>query len=185
MVKQVQEGFKKSKEMYDQGRSDFYFEVQPNLTAEEAVSHTQRLAELKAEFSKPFSQKQTAAETSEIESQLSRFSNGSPIKVIKVWRNRPPEEYALGVESTGYQNKSHDSSHPVAGGYDFVLLSDKGYQPILMANPMQTILQYNPNVSGIESNYAKIYGHPAQMMNAMQHTNVSPQDMANSGLLGI
>lgn len=171
IVDQVNDQFKKSKEYFDNGKSDFWYEARQRINATEAMTSAKKVDELKkqvpwyslAKLTNNFITSLTTSQLNDngdVYSQighhqliLKTYNEGQPIVVIKHNRSGKDEEFEGAIQANPYGRATGNPAQPISGGWDFMIKTSAGLQSIALQNPIDSNITYNPRIDHIQNLY--------------------------------
>lgn len=150
---QVFKQFSRSREMYDAGRSDWYWEIKPRIDAADAIKARTEINEAKEEQRanpvsegifdvKGIRQKKVANQKT-----LNEFNNGMPPVAIQVFRDGTRKQFELSIQADAGLTRTSNSNAPIAGGYVVNLKTANSTMPI--SDPITGTITYIPNADRI------------------------------------
>lgn len=153
IIEQVGSQLKSTKEAFDRGESQYYWEIEPRRTVEGAMAPKHNLM---SNFL-VYGQQPVADFANRIEAE--RFGKGEQMTIHRYWKNGTRETYPLIVKADPWLVKLNNQTKPYGGAWDVVIGTERGWKPIQRLNPMMgQFIYYRPNIQKIRSNYAKMHG---------------------------
>lgn len=174
----LQDKLKHSKEVFDKGVSDSYWEVKPRMTLDERqklVEQIKNRPSIASEllhgkgFKEAFHGRNLLSDPIQSESELPN----EPLKVVRHFRDGKVQEYDVEIQSSPSFSQTVDPNHPYIGGWDIGIKTSVGVKPLVMEDPWDDVATYQPNAQKLKSQYLKYYpsGQPTAsslLMNAYQ-----------------
>lgn len=149
IIEHVNEGLKGTKEAFDKGKILYYWEVEPRALTE---MHREKNVFGIKDFT----------EGNLLNAMINHREDttaGSPIRIFKHWKNGTRETYNLVVKANPWNTKSGDATQPYTTGWDIVVSTGKGYEPLWRDNPtLGQSINYKPDVARINAKYNKEKG---------------------------
>lgn len=160
---QVEGQLKETKDLYDKGQFDYFWEVKPTVSSEE-LGHA--LDKVQQEWNPQPGQYKDSKELALAHANFERdkkiyrgriedFKQGAPPTAVRHWKDGHTEDFTLEVRAS--PNMSRNPNGEVNGFYDVRLQNKKGTQSFILANPNQSQIRYRPNRNRIIENYMKVY----------------------------
>lgn len=148
IAEQLSKQLESTNQAYKQGRSDWHWEVKPQMSVEQAISHES----IPDEFKKSYVRTQ-----GQVEKNIERFNTQNKVEVHKIYRDGRIEKYNVIIQANPYASRTLDPNVPLLGGWDVMLASDKGMSTIHSLDPRVGSISYRPNVSKINANVKKLH----------------------------
>jgi len=139
-----------TKRAYDNGTSEFYWEIAPRISYDDYAAAKLSIKE------KGLSDPKYAVNSTTVK----KFEKGEPIKIEQVFRNKQRHTYNINVSSSPYAQYSKIEGN-IIGGYDIgikdpetgILSAMHGY-----FGQTQTLPEYRPDTQKITSRYISVRG---------------------------
>ena len=162
-----------TKALYDSGKVDFYWEVNPSIDLETATSAKNKIKELDnytipkrkegEEFNPKQLQKEKLIRDKEMLSAretLKMFSNQGPPKITQHFRDGHVKQYEVMLQSDPSlgTSPSGGSNRPISGYYNIALRAGKSVTPIVLADPNLGNARFKPNKNKITEKYMSLIG---------------------------
>jgi len=154
IVEQVSGQLASTKKAFEEGKSQFYWEIEPRRSQQGSESPGHRnIASNPLVYMNPNITNAVDANTK------SNFAAGSAMVIHRHWKNGVRETYPLIVKADPWLTKTNSANKPYAGSWDIVLGTERGWKPLQRLNPgMGQFIYYNPAIDKIRANYAKAHG---------------------------
>jgi hypothetical protein len=154
VIEQTTKQLAETKKAFDEGRSQYYWEIEPRVSPE---SLSKRTEQIQSEVLAKGFTKESLAYKSANQRATESFSQGSQITIHKIWKNGTRQTYPLVVKADPWLVKLSNVGKPYGGSWDIVLGTSKGWKPLQRLDPMQgEIIYYQPNIEGIRAKAAKV-----------------------------
>lgn len=161
--KQMSEKLQASKQAYDQGINDYYYEVVPRMTyaeKEQYVKDLQKSQNFWQEVSSGVPFKQIAKERAralfhELPKSVDDLPD-EPLMVRQVFRDGTAKEYPVVVQPSPSLMLSNNPQKPYVGGWDIGMQTSIGVQPINIDNPGD-YLTYEPDAEKLSEQYLRYF----------------------------
>ena len=160
VAEQVNKQFLQTNQLYFQGKSDFWWEVKPDITSEQAAHAKRELDKAKrGESSEPINSmlfrvglskhfgalgwaagklapeiKQAAKSHVDNQEILDRFNYGQPPTVIQHFRDGSRKQYTLSIQASPILGR--DDKNRIVGGWYINLKTPTGTMPIPLSDPI-------------------------------------------------
>lgn len=144
--KQLNEQFMHTRQLYDAGRSDYYWEVRPK----------QNIEDIHAEINKAKSH--GINQTLMAQEKIKQFNKGGGVEVLKHWRGAPVERYETVLQANPYSTMTTNVANPVSGGWEIMLKSEKGLHSIALLDNITGVVTYRPNAQKLQQQTALLHG---------------------------
>jgi hypothetical protein len=158
---QVSRKLTDTKKLYDNGQVDFYWEFNPTVDLDTALSSHRRVRELQPHYGsyklegtenvkhQLYSQQRELIQAKE---NITSFVNSGPSKITQHFRDGHTKEYEIVIQPN--QSLGVNSSKGVVGFYNVMLKAGKSTTPLLLADPSAGPPIYQPRYENIKKNYA-------------------------------
>ncbi len=189
VIKNSEIQLSETKNLYDRGLSDYYYELKPYTTLEQAQKWSDRMKEIESlEGGKRF-EKETFQEYFEMRSKLTEFNKGQNLKVVQKWRDNHTQEYELMIKAGSNVLVSNDSENPVMGNYDILIKNKDRAIPLNGLEALGNQFVYRPSVNAIKKDYINFMHVPVndgmsdkQRIDAFIKSKSSPQQSSDPRL---
>lgn len=158
MAEQITKRFADTKDLYDQGKSDFYWEVKPYVTTEQAIHARTEVNKIKENYAKnPVTSglldihnlRGTKNENQKI---IDDYNNGPPPTAIQVFRDGTRKQYPINIQASSGLAKT---SNGIVGGYYVNLQTPKGSSSVALVDPIAGNIYYMPS-NNLSETYAEV-----------------------------
>ena len=141
---QLEKQFAPIKKMYDEGKSEFYYEVKPRINVEDVYKHLKESEKLKP------------AQRAVFEANLLEKFNEGKVEIIKHQRHNEPLVYEAYLQANPYSAPTTDPSNPVTGGWEVKLKSKNRIENLSLPGTVDGMTVYRPDYADIKANYELI-----------------------------
>jgi hypothetical protein len=160
MRNQVSKKLVKTKEIYDAGDIDFYFEMNPTVDLETALASHRKIRELQPSYGsyklnhsdnpkhEVYLQQRELLSARE---NIDKFTHGESPKITQHFRDGHKKEYELIIQPN--QSLGVNSSKGRVGNYDIKLRAGNSTTPLILADPRSGPPIYKPNFEDIKKNF--------------------------------
>lgn len=164
IVEQANSMFAKQKPLFDEGKIPFWYEARQRITPDEVMTSRKIVDAIYNGYTKHpitgaiFDVEGKRKELLHHERIIDQYKNGNPITIVKHNLNGKDEFFEGAVQANPWGKATGNPNQPVAGGYDLMMKTANGVQNIIMTDPLNTRVMYNPRVDYIRNIYVKTIG---------------------------
>ena len=153
IAEQLQTHFESGKELYNQNKVNEYWEVAPRKTVQDILTSRKATQEnlLKQGF-----KKESMGYTSAGYQEVSKFTKGAPIEVIKHMRGGKTQKFNVVIQMNPFASLTGNEDHPIEGGWDVSVDSGSGIRNLFREAPYLGLITYTPDLKKIQANRAAL-----------------------------
>lgn len=175
---QLNKQFASTKEAYDKGLTDFYWDVKPKITMEEFTNAVVKIDELtEAQKKSPVAQGllnlgDIRQQKEKYRSVIEQFNASGPPEIFQHFRDGSVKKFEAVIQSSpglSRANVNSSTSNPINGYYDINIKTPTSVTSIVTADPHAGPMRYVPD--------------RARIMGAYNHINSNYNHYTNSSIL--